>query len=103
MAETDSPLFVIIHAVDAESLRRARNNAANLLHAEPQATVEIVVNAQAVAAALDAPHAQDSLLRVCGNTLTKLNRQAPAGIRVVAAAVVHIARRQQAGWAYIRA
>jgi NitT/TauT family transport system ATP-binding protein len=103
MSATDTPLRLIIHAVDAESLKRARNNAANLVRAEPQATVEIVANAQAVTAALDNPHEQDRLLRICANTLDKLGRQAPDGIIVVEAAVVHIARRQQAGWAYIRA
>ncbi|AUL46265.1 Uncharacterized conserved protein [Bordetella trematum] len=96
-------LHVLIHAPTPDALRRARNNAANLLKAEPQAQVEIIANAAAVAAALAEPHATDAQLRLCGNTLQNTGAQAPAALQVVPAAIVHLARRQAEGWAYIRA
>lgn len=94
---------LLIHAPTPASLERGRRNLANLLKAEPDAEVELVVNAGAVAAALDSPDALDAHLRVCRNTLTATGRQAPQGIVLVDAAVLHIAQRQQAGWAYLRA
>lgn len=96
-------LHVLIHAPTPDALRRARNNAANLLKGEPQAQVEIIANAAAVAAALAEPHATDVHLRLCGNTLQNTGAQAPATLQVVPAAIVHLARRQAEGWAYIRA
>lgn len=101
--ETPEPLRLIIHAVDAESLQRARNNALNFLKARPAVALEIVVNAGAVAAALDAPHETDRCLRLCANTLHKQQLEAPAHLAVVDAAVVYIAERQRDGWAYLRA
>lgn len=96
-------LHVLIHAPTPDALRRARNNAANLLKGEPQAQVEIIANAAAVAAALAEPHATDAHLRLCGNTLQNTGAQAPATLQVVPAAIVHLAHRQAEGWAYIRA
>lgn len=98
-----SVLRLIIHAPTASALARARSNAANLLAIRHEARVEIVINGPAVAAALDNPHDTDALLRVCGNTLARLGRDLPDGLVQVSAAVVHIAERQQAGWAYMRA
>lgn len=94
---------LLIHAPTPASLERARRNAANLKKADPQASVEIVANAGAVAAALGEPHSTDEHLLLCQNTLTATGAQAPAHIQTVAAAVLHIAQRQQDGWAYMRA
>jgi intracellular sulfur oxidation DsrE/DsrF family protein len=96
-------LRLIIHAPTAGALERGRRNLANLLKQAPTAKVELVINAGAVAAALDAPSPLDSHLRVCRNTLEANQFIAPDGINVVAAAVLHIAQRQAEGWAYMRA
>lgn len=96
-------LRLIIHASDPASLERARSNAANLLACAPDAQMEIVVNAGAVAAALAATHPTDAYLRLCGNTLRKQQLDAPADIVIVPAAVLHIAERQRDGWGYMRA
>lgn len=99
-----TPLSVVIHAPEPEALMRARSNARNLLKAAPDARCEIVVNAGAVAAALDQPDPEtDALLRICDNTLAHIGRNAPANLTVVEAAVVHLAKRQHDGWQYIRA
>lgn len=98
------PLRVLIHAPTAASLLRARNNAANLLRAVPDAEVRIMVNAEAVSALLDSPRPDtDSVTLVCANTLEKLGRVAPAPLRTVAAAIVAIAEMQRDGWSYVRA
>ncbi len=96
-------LRLVIHAPTPAALERGRRNAANLLKADGQAQVELVANAGAVAAALGQPDATDIHLRLCGNTLAANGLTAPAGIAVVEAAVLHIARRQAEGWAYMRA
>ena len=41
--------------------------------------------------------------RLCANTLAATGAQAPATLRTVPAAVLHLAQRQGEGWAYIRA
>ena len=98
-----SVLRVILHAPTAGSLARARSNARNLLLAEPDAQVEIVVNAQAVRCAIEAPDADtDALLRFCENTLQRQNLQPPPHAATIQAAVVYMAARQAEGWAYIR-
>lgn len=97
------PLCLLIHAADEASLARARNNARNLLTAEPSAAVEIVLNGPAVAAALATPDNTDRLLRLCANTLANQDLEAPAEIARVKAAVLYIAQRQRDGWAYMRA
>jgi len=94
---------LLIHAPTAGALQRARRNAANLLQAEPGAQVEIVANAAGVAAALAEPHATDDHLVLCRNTLAATGAQAPQALRVVPAAVLHLAQRQGEGWAYMRA
>lgn len=96
-------LRLIIHAPTIGSLERGRRNLANLLKQAPTAQVELVINAGAVAAALEAPSPLDSHLRVCRNTLEANQLIAPEGAIVVAAAVLHIAQRQAEGWAYMRA
>ncbi|MGN8157442.1 DsrE family protein [Salinisphaera sp. RV14] len=104
MTDTEhQPLRLLIHAADEASLARARNNARNLLSAEPTAAVEIVVNGPAVAAALAVPDNTDTLLRLCANTLARQDLEAPAEIARVKAAVLYIAQRQRDGWAYMRA
>lgn len=102
------PLRLVIHAPTAAALERARRNAVNLRKARPDAQIRIVINAAAVAAALDAPDPEtDGLLRVCGNTLTKIGRTAEEatekGATIVAAAVVDVAEAQAEGWGYMRA
>ncbi|WP_240475680.1 hypothetical protein [Herbaspirillum rhizosphaerae] len=94
---------LLIHAPTATALERARRNLANLLKLAPDAQVELVINAGAVAAALSQPDPLDGHLRVCRNTLTANQLTAPEGVEVVPAAVLHIARRQAEGWAYMRA
>ena len=95
---------VVIHAPEPDALVRARNNARNLLKAAPDALCEIVVNAGAVASALDQPDPEtDALLQICGNTLRQTGRSAPVNLRVVKAAVLHLTERQRDGWQYIRA
>jgi len=94
---------LLIHAPTPASLERARRNVANLLKLAPDAQIELVVNAGAVAAALDTPHPLDAHLRVCANTLTANARTAPDDIATVPAAVLHLAERQAQGWSYMRA
>lgn len=98
-------LKVILHAPTPTALERARNNAANLRREAPEAHVRIIVNAQAVAAALDVAHPDlDGLTWVCPNTLARTNRENRSPLRILdGAAVLEIARLQQHGWAYIRA
>ena len=96
------PTRVIIHAACANSLQRARNNAYNLLLSRPETEIEIVVNAEAVAAALAEEHNTDALLRVCENTL-KHTQQQTGTHQVVPAAIVYLVEKQQEGWIYIRA
>ena len=99
-----TPISLVIHAPEPEALVRARNNARNLLKAAPDARYEIVVNAGAVTFALDRPDPEtDALLRICGNTLDQTGRSAPAKLKVVGAAVLHLVERQRDGWQYIRA
>lgn len=94
---------VVLHAPTPASLGRARSNARNLIAAEPAAQVEIVVNAGAAAAALtSADAATDRFVLVCENSL-KSSGLDGSGYRTIPAAIVHLARRQADGWAYIRA
>lgn len=96
---------LLIHAPTADALSRARSNARNLLAAEPSAEVEIVVNAAGARAAVDGPPTPmgETAPILCANSLSAQNLAAPHGAIVVEAAVLHIARRQQEGWAYLRA
>ncbi|WP_284335915.1 hypothetical protein [Comamonas sp. NoAH] len=99
-----TPLHIILHAPDAEGLQRARMNAVNALRAAPQTQVRILVNAAAVAAALDTPHEQaDTLTYLCPNTLAQLQRECRTPLQVLSEpAVLALARLQAYGWAYIR-
>jgi intracellular sulfur oxidation DsrE/DsrF family protein len=95
---------LIVHAPTSDALVRARRNILNLLRANPQAQVELVINGKAVPQALSTPDADtDSYLVLCQNSLTAANLTAPDGVRTVDAAIEYIARRQMEGWAYFRA
>ena len=97
-------LKVILHAPTPAALERARNNAINLRREIPEADVRIIVNAHAVAAALDEAHPElDALTWVCPNTLARINRENRTPLRPLdRAAVLEIARLQQDRWTYIR-
>ena len=95
---------VVLHAPTEEALIRARSNAVNLLAATPDAQVEIVVNAAAVAPALKIKDTQTApLLRICANTLRNKGLKPSDALIVVPSAVGHLVQRQAQGWAYIRA
>ncbi len=95
---------VLLHAPTESSLERARNNALNILRERPEAQVHIVVNAEGVRAALQAPHPEtDSLLLMCANTLRKMELTAPATCQTVPGAAMALVSMQQDGWIYIRA
>jgi NitT/TauT family transport system ATP-binding protein len=100
---SDEPaIAVVLHAPNEVALQRARNNAANLEQASPDAQIEIVVNAGGVAAALSQSHPTDRLLVFCRNTLDNTGQEAGPGATVVPSAVLHLVERQRDGWAYIR-
>ncbi|MBU0783494.1 MAG: hypothetical protein KJ798_10120 [Gammaproteobacteria bacterium] len=101
----DMTLKIILHAPTPAALGRARNNAINVMREAPNAQVRIVVNAQAVAAVLDADAEElDALTWLCPVTLLGTNRESRTPLHVLpGAAVLEIARMQQAGWVYIRA
>lgn len=95
---------LMIHAPTPEALKRALNNARNLLKLEADARVEIVVNGPAAARAVEIEDPELlPLLVLCRNSLEGQKLVAPKGVRVVAAAVQYLAHRQAAGWAYMRA
>lgn len=95
-------LRLLIHAPTPASLARARANARNLLRAAPKTEVEIIANAAAVMAAIEAGETAAPLI-LCANTLAAQGQAVPEGARVVPAAVLHIAQRQAEGWGYMRA
>lgn len=97
-------LKVVLHAPTSGALQRARNNAMNLKKARPGVEVRIIVNAEAVATALDIAHPEtDSFTAVCPNTLARLNRQVREPLRVLdAPAILELAQLQENGWVYIR-
>lgn len=96
---------ILLHAPSAAALKRARSNANNLARSAAAPLVRIVINGEAVAAALDAPDAApDALTLVCPNTLQKIGRPAAAPLTILEeGAVLTIARMQQEGWCYVRA
>ncbi|WP_417276099.1 hypothetical protein [Castellaniella sp.] len=98
-------LKVILHAPTPAALERARHNAINLRREVPEADVRIIVNAQAVAAALDEAHPElDALTWVCPNTLARIDRESRPPLRLLdRAAVLEIAYLQRDRWTYIRA
>jgi intracellular sulfur oxidation DsrE/DsrF family protein len=97
-------LKLIIHAPTAASYARACRNLSNFLATDPTAVVELVVNSEAVKVATEKP--DDSIrdhLVVCQNSLNSAGLTCPPNIRIVQAAVLHIAQRQTDGWSYFRA
>lgn len=104
-ASTEDELRIVLHAPTAAALARARSNAANLARAAQPMSVRIVVNADAVAAALDVPDpTSDPLTLVCPNTLARLERTSREPLTVLhEGAIAAIARMQRDGWCYVRA
>lgn len=102
--QQDNELKVVFHAPTPEALQRARNNAMNLRREDPGAYVCIVINAEAVAGALDEAHPDaDEFTWVCPNTLARINRENRQPLRLLdRAAVLELVRLQQSGWTYIR-
>lgn len=103
--DTPHPMIrLILHAPSPASLERARNNAVNLRRADPEADVRIIVNAEAVAAALDVTHPEaDACTWLCPNTLARINRKQRQPLQMLGgSAVLEIALMQGDGWAYIR-
>ncbi|MFW5678641.1 MAG: hypothetical protein ACOC3D_00105 [Pseudomonadota bacterium] len=97
-------LRVVLHAPTPAALGRARRNLANLREAAPDAEILLVVNAEAVGAALARPDpGTDGHLRLCRMTLDRQGLAPPPGIRTVTSAVNELARLQAEGWAYVRA
>jgi len=95
---------LIIHAPTVDALKRAQNNARNLLKLEDDAEVEIVVNGPAAALAVTLEDSDIvSRLVICANSLRAQELTAQAGVKQVDAAVQYLAHKQAAGWAYIRA
>jgi intracellular sulfur oxidation DsrE/DsrF family protein len=104
MAPSHSPLRIVLHAPTAHSFKRAKSNAANVLRDVPDAQIQIVVNAEGVADALEAaPDAADPLVFLCMNTLRKLEKEAPNRFNTVPSAIVAVVELQQRGWIYVRA
>jgi hypothetical protein len=67
----------------------------NLLAAEPDAVVELVVNAEAAIAAIDNPDpASAPHVVVCENSLSAAGRERPPEFRTIPAAIHYIALRQ---------
>lgn len=98
------PMRVLLHAPTASAVTRARNNAANLQKVAPDAEVRILVNADGVAALLDAPRADtDCLTLVCENTLNRIGRSAPSPLQMVPSSIHALATMQRDGWLYVRA
>ncbi|MEL0636417.1 hypothetical protein V6259_06510 [Marinomonas sp. TI.3.20] len=95
---------LLIHAPTIDSLKRAQNNARNLLKLESDAQVEIVVNGPAAAVAVTLKD-EDILSRlvICRNSLQAQGLTAQAEVKQVDAAVQYLAHQQAKGWSYIRA
>lgn len=102
---TADTLKILLHAPTPGALARARSNANNLMKQSPAPEVRILLNADAVAAALDNPdEACDKLTLLCPNTLQRIGRQARAPLTVLQeGSVLALARMQGEGWRYIRA
>ena len=97
-------LKLVVHAPTVPALTRARRNVRNLLAADPEVQVELVVNGEAARAALAEPDPDtDPLLRLCENSLRNAGIEDTAGNATVRAAIHHIALRQAEGWGYFRA
>lgn len=106
MTTNEKPTIqILLHAPTGNALQRARNNAASIRKDDASADVRIVVNAEAVAAALDQPDpSADALTWVCPNTLRRLSREPAASMKVLPhAAALALAMLQREGWVYVRA
>jgi intracellular sulfur oxidation DsrE/DsrF family protein len=101
----DKQLLILLHAPTPAARPRQRSHAANLARSGLKPAVHIVVNAEAVAAALDDPDpVHDRVTLVCQNTLHKIGRTAGDPLTVLSeGAVLALARMQGEGWAYVRA
>ncbi|RCW67940.1 hypothetical protein [Pseudorhodoferax soli] len=97
-------LKVILHAPTPAALERARKNAVNLLRDAPDTDLRIVLNAEAVEAALDHAHADmDARTWVCPTTLNRIGRENRPPLQVMtSSAIIEIAYMLRAGWVYIR-
>ena len=95
---------LLIHAPTVDALKRAQNNARNLLKLESDAQVEIIVNGPATALAVTL-NDEDILSRlvICRNSLRAQGLTAQANVKQVDAAVQYLAQKQMKGWCYIRA
>jgi len=95
---------LLIHAPTVDALKRAQNNARNLLKLEPEAQVEIVVNGPAMSLAVTLSD-EDILSRLvlCRNSLRSQGLTAQPQVKEVDAAVQYLAQQQLKGWSYIRA
>lgn len=102
--QLQQPLRILLHAPTADAVMRARNNAVNLLAAAPDSEVRILVNAEGVAALLDAPRAEtDVLTLVCANTLRSIGRTVDGFLETIPTSILTIAQMQRDGWHYVRA
>ncbi len=104
MPDSNPAISMIIHASTADSLKRARNNAVNILRSAPDAQLRILANADAVPAALDEPHETDAaLLVLCETTLARIGKAAPPSVKTEPGVALSIAHMQQQGWLYMHA
>lgn len=100
----DTTLKVILHAPDAEGYQRAYNNARNILKVDAATNIVIILNAKAVAAAIEAPENElDSITRLCPVTLQQTELKPRSSLTVLPhSSAYEIAVLQTQGWAYIR-
>lgn len=97
-------LQLVIHAPSLNAFARAQSNVRNLLLAYPNVDLELVVNSAALPDALDVNDAAIiERLVLCQNSLNAQQLTAPSHLKVVPAAIVYLAQRQQQGWGYVRA
>ena len=97
-------LRILIHAPTQGGVTRARNNVVNLKKDAPHVEMLIVVNADGVAAVLDAPQPDiDALTLVCANTLQRLGQRAQEPLQTVPSGIAAILEMQREGWLYVRA
>lgn len=104
---------VILHVSELSRMDVAIANANNLLNARANATVEIVLNSEAVKTLIDENrkqsfielHKRGVIISACNNALKSQaisKEQLQGFIDVVPAGVVHIAQLQHNGYAYIK-
>lgn len=101
---------VIFHVDQIERWELTVKNVNNFLNEVPDATIEVLANAEAVEYYTDADKVSEleklnAKFLVCGNALKAhdIEQERIADfIEVVPAGVVELARKQDAGYAYIR-